>query len=92
MKQSNFFQIIVHVLFKILLATSFRRTVQVQMNEKNRFVGNMRGLYEIKDAFSSRCCFWRESFHFLFVFVSGGELLQQSAGARRCVKALPYAV
>ena len=58
MKQSNFFQIIVHVLFKILLATSFRRTVQVQMNEKNRFVGNMRGLYEIKDAFSSWCHFY----------------------------------
>ena len=55
-------------LFYTLLATSFRRTVQVQMNEKNRFVANMRGLYEIKDAFSSRCCFWRESLHFLFVF------------------------
>ena len=63
-------------LFYSLLATSFRCTVQVQMDERDRFGANMQGLYvKIKGAFSSRCCFEESPFiSFSFFYKWGGSV------------------
>jgi hypothetical protein len=62
-------------LFYSLLATSFRCTVQVQMDERDRFGANMQGLYvKIKGAFSSRCCFEESPFISFSFFCKWGVL------------------